>query len=106
MLSPADAVERLADYLGRPVVSPKGLYIPPTDSSNVPDGAVPLAAYLPGHELTLVCVTGDTTGRAFLAEEGIIPGEAFCVLAAGNRGGFLIKNSSGDSSASLQIWRK
>ena len=94
---PAEAVERLAGYLGQPAVSPKVLPIPSSESGDVPNGARHLSACLPGHELTLVSVTADTTVRAFLAEEGIIPGARFRVLAAGSRGGFLVKNSSGDS---------
>jgi hypothetical protein len=95
--APAEAVERLADYLGQPVASPKGLPVPASEFTWVPDGSKLLVACISGQELELTRVMADGTVRAFLAEAGFSPGERLRVLSASSKGVFLVQNSRGDS---------
>lgn len=91
-VTPPEAADRLASYLGNPQFDPLGHAIP-TDSSGVPDVATePLIAMAAGAEVEVIALTDDQTALAFLSLEGIGPGTTVRVVATGTRSVLLETN--------------
>jgi DtxR family Mn-dependent transcriptional regulator len=85
-VTPPDAAERLAAYLGDPRIGPLGHAIPPRSGAAVRAETVPLSGVPVGStvEISSMPATGEI--RRFLAAEGLAPGTTITVRAAGASG--------------------
>jgi DtxR family Mn-dependent transcriptional regulator len=105
-VTPAEAADRLAAFLGDPVAGPLGNPIPPTGlgSETYDDSApgTPLTDVAVGHQATVTGVPEDSTERAFLAAESIAVGASVRVLATG-ASGVLVDAVTGRSHLSVSL---
>ena len=81
----ADAVERLATFLGDPAVDPLGQPIPSLESPRAATGprTIPLDQAPTGVECEVVSMRATGAAREFLTGSGITPGGRLIVLASG-----------------------
>jgi DtxR family Mn-dependent transcriptional regulator len=94
---PAEAAERLSEFLGSPRYSPQGNLIPDPDEQHKPLGCCPLHL-LPLDSVGIVREIHTTpSGRAFLQERGISPGAELRVLARDEDGACLVRSGSNQS---------
>ena len=93
-VTPEEAAERLADYLGNPEAGPLGRPIPGASSVSGRPSPEPLTSVPAGvtAELAVVAATGPAAG--FLAGSGLEPGAVVEVLAIGG-GGVLLGTARG-----------
>jgi DtxR family Mn-dependent transcriptional regulator len=85
-VTPAEAAERLAAYLGDPEAGPQGEPIPPTAGEAPRRGTVPLTEVPVGAAAEVVsCVVPAAVAR-FLAVEQIVPGARVAVAGTGGSG--------------------
>ena len=93
-VTPPDAAERLAAFLGDPVAGPLGHPIPPgTPSPGAP--TVPLTDVPVGGTAVVEHVQGDTDTAAFCASEGLVPGAVVAVRARGRSGILVARDGTG-----------
>jgi DtxR family transcriptional regulator, Mn-dependent transcriptional regulator len=92
---PAEAAERLADFLGNPVESPLKMPIPPAKTPLVhPD-------YLSLNQLSLnttaqvMEIAADSTARSYLDLQGIRHGAKVSLVASSSSGEILLKSDTG-----------
>jgi DtxR family Mn-dependent transcriptional regulator len=85
-VTPPEAAERLAAYLGNPAIGPLGNPIPDQVGSAPAPGTVPLLDMPAGGIAEVVAVGTDEDVRGFLAAEGIGPGSILAVAGAGRSG--------------------
>lgn len=85
-VTPPDAAERLAGYLGNPPMGPLGNPIPPDPGSGEPTAVGPLTGLPVGG--TGEIASAPVTGRArdFLTAEALTPGAVVLVRASGSSG--------------------
>ncbi len=88
---PEESAERLAEYLGRPVLSPDGKPIPEAQSGYLEVVGFPLTQLAAGEQGEIVQIQADEMTRAFLASEGILPGVKLTMLALGSHGASLVR---------------
>ncbi len=94
---PMEATERLAAFLGNPVLSPQGEPIPGSQSDFSLLEGIPLNQLKVGDDGEINQVMDKPAARAFLTSEGILPGAKIHVLAIGDSGAILLKTGSGKS---------
>jgi DtxR family Mn-dependent transcriptional regulator len=83
----AEAVDRLATFLGDPETDPLGALIPTRDLPRRQSVAtVPLSEVAVGLEVEVIAVGAKPAAREFLSSEGIAPGSRIRVLATGETG--------------------
>lgn len=92
---PAEAGERLSDFLGHPVASPSGARIPPTQGVCYKSFSATLATAQPGGTIQVTSLNVDPVTRSFLFGEGIAPGKKFQIQAIGSKGALLVINEDG-----------
>jgi DtxR family Mn-dependent transcriptional regulator len=95
-VTPPDAAERLAAWLGDPEVGPLGRPIPPPVLRADPPAWIPLPQADPGIALEVVTVVGDRATTSFLAAEGITPGREIRLVGRGGAG-VLVETPEGRS---------
>jgi DtxR family Mn-dependent transcriptional regulator len=91
---PNDAIERLADYLNHPVVSPEGKPIPSPINTNFKLDEVPLSALATSAKGEITRISADSAIRTFLAKQGFGAQMIVEVLAVAKDGNRLIKNEA------------
>lgn len=87
---PAEAVERLAGFLGNPTASPQGKPIPKATLTDAPRSDILLCQLKVGQQGQVMQVDTDTAARAFLSHEGIQTGAIITVMGIGNDGAILV----------------
>ena len=92
---PAEAGERLSDFLGRPVASPTGAPIPLMQGDSGKSFSTSLAAVRPGESIQITDLNTDPKARAFLFGEGIAPGRKIRIQAIGAKGALLVITEDG-----------
>jgi DtxR family Mn-dependent transcriptional regulator len=87
---PAEVAERLAEFLGHPVTSPRGKPIPELDTAiNLPDDMA-LSQIEAGQHGRITQVCADKAGQTFLSGEGIKTGAEITMLGTGHEGAVLV----------------
>ncbi len=89
------AAERLAEFLGNPTSSPRGLPIPGPQTAVFAVNETPLSALVLDGSGEIARIQADPAGRAFLASEGICTGETVRVIAIGGSGALLVQTGDG-----------
>lgn len=102
-------VERLAEYLGGPIVSPQGKPIPKTLTGIAPDSAQPLSNLNVGDKCSITRLQVDSAARSFLAAQEIRPQTRIHLLAKGSDGELLVTTEAGTTthlsvSVASEIW--
>lgn len=92
---PNHLADRLAAYLGNPAVSPTGGVIPSCETDNTSDLDMPVVALELEHSGRVTRVTADSSGRAFLASAGVVPGAIIRVLGVSAGGSMLVQTPDG-----------
>jgi DtxR family Mn-dependent transcriptional regulator len=87
---PAEAAERLANFLGSPVSNPLGEPIPGSDQPDSQPGFKPLSQAPTGARVQLGALQMDMVRRSFLLAQGVSPGTMVQVLARGSSGDLLL----------------
>jgi DtxR family Mn-dependent transcriptional regulator len=82
---------RLANYLGRPSISPQGLPIPGTEGEAPAPATRLLSDLAVGESGEVMRLEGDPVTQAFLATEGLRPGLQVKPLAIGSSGAMLLQ---------------
>lgn len=82
-VTPPDAADRLAAYLGDPDTGPLGRPIPKSELVATFTTGEPLAGVPAGIHVEVVAVVADDITTAFLAREGVVPGARLEPLAVG-----------------------
>lgn len=81
-----EAANRLAAYLGNPAAGPLGRPIPGDAPRQEPRHAVSLADVAVGNQVEVEAVSAAGRMLEFLKSEGLTPGAAVEIIAAGNTG--------------------
>ena len=107
----ASAAERLAAFLGNPLLSPRGLPIPAPQTAVYALSDTPLTSLLLDGSAEITRIEADPASRTFLYGEGISPGETVRVVAIGGSGSFLLQTQSGrcvhlSESLAKTLWVK
>ncbi|NNJ11005.1 metal-dependent transcriptional regulator [Chloroflexales bacterium ZM16-3] len=89
-LTSVDVSDRLAQFLGCPQLSPQGKPIPGPGDRAPGAGGLPLEHIAVGQAARVVAIDADPAARAFLADEGLLPGVELRLLALGATGSALI----------------
>ncbi len=92
---PDQAAERLADFLGKPSVTPAGKPIPAASSVGLPVPDRSLSSLKVDETAQVSRVVADRPTRSFLQMEGIIPGVEVKVLAIGCQSAMLLSTLEG-----------
>ncbi len=92
---PDHVADRLAAYLGNPVVSPTGGVIPACEVEKAAELDMPAAALELEHCGRVTRITADPTSRAFLASAGVLPGATIRVLGVSAGGSMLVQTPDG-----------
>jgi len=87
---PDQAAERLAEFLGKPAVTPSGKPIPDAQAAEQPVRDRSLSSVKVDETALVSRVLADRQARSFLQMEGIVPGVEVKVLAIGNKGAMLL----------------
>jgi DtxR family transcriptional regulator, Mn-dependent transcriptional regulator len=85
-VTPAEAAERLAAYLGDPAAGPLGEPIPPATGMVPRRSTVPLTQVPVGSAAEVVSCAVPEEVRGFLASESVVPGVRVTVAGAGSSG--------------------
>jgi DtxR family Mn-dependent transcriptional regulator len=95
-ITPVEASERLAEYLGCPDISPRGEAIPPPEGADAPDEppGFALSTAAPGGRLHVTALTAGPDTAAFLNAAGIAAGVGVSLLAR-------VDNRPGESATLL-----
>lgn len=92
-----DEIGRLADYLGKPLVSPQNKLIPQGNEEDDADLSTPLIDVRVGNRYIVSKIQTDSETRKFLAAQGVIPKAEIQVLATGYNGEMLIQLKTGET---------
>jgi DtxR family Mn-dependent transcriptional regulator len=110
---PDEAAERLALFLGNPVLSPRGEPIPSSDNLNGMAADIPLAALQAGRTGQISRIQTDSACRSFLNAQGVSAGEEVRMIACSSNGAALVStrqhvnlNLDGDLAGSLWVYPK
>jgi len=87
---PAEAAERLAEFLGNPTSNPLGEPIPRNPSEKTLPAGKPLSDLYAGQAGRVASIQADMAGRSFLLAQGVAPGAAVRVLARSSSGEVLV----------------
>lgn len=82
-VTPSDAADRLAAYLGDPETGPLGRPIPEASGPAAATTGAPLDSVAAGVDVEVTVIVADDVTSGFLAHGGIVPGAKLHVLAAG-----------------------
>jgi DtxR family Mn-dependent transcriptional regulator len=82
-VTPPDAAERLAAFLGDPAAGPLGKAIPPAAGGPSPDVGMPLGEAPAGRPLVVVVVNAEEGTAGFLASQGISAGATLTIEGRG-----------------------
>ena len=93
-VTPPEAAERLARFLGDPQAGPLGKPIPPDSGESPPPRSTPLADLPVGTTAEVVSITPPGPAAEFFAAEGIVPGTVVSVRGSGSSG-MLIETAAG-----------
>lgn len=104
----ADAVDRLADFLGDPATGPLGHPIPRLNSRSDSTVSIRLGDLGIGGAAEIIAVSCPDQARAFLASEGLVPGARVSVIGVGEAGLLLAVdghhvNVSSEIAASIEV---
>jgi DtxR family Mn-dependent transcriptional regulator len=94
---PGEAVERLADFLGHPQVSPQGKPIPLCGMAYFPALELPLAQLRVGEQAMITRLQVDGATRSFLSSQGIVPETSLLVQALGGNREVLVVTETGET---------
>jgi DtxR family Mn-dependent transcriptional regulator len=95
-VTPPEAAERLAAFLGDPRSGPLGLPIPPPGGAATPlEEPVPLTSLAVGTPVEVAAVVASGPAAGFLAASGLEPGSAARIEASGP-GGVLLETAQGE----------
>ena len=109
-VTPEEAAERLAAYLGNPGAGPLGRPIPGTTSVSGRPLPEPLISVPAGVAIELAVVEANDPAAGFLSESGLKPGARVEVLAVGG-GGVLLDTARGQvhlvgsTAAAILVYR-
>jgi len=107
---PDDAADRLAVFLGKPIVSPHGKPIPQLKPKESLHSDVLLRQLKIDQQSVITQVDADSASHAFLNGEGIQPGSVVTVLGIGHADAILIQVSDHTiflaENIANQIWVK
>jgi DtxR family Mn-dependent transcriptional regulator len=110
---PDEAAERLAFFLGNPVLSPQGEPIPSSDNQASMATDIPLAALQAGHAGQVSRIQTDSACRSFLSAQGVSAGEVVRMVACSSDGSALVStrehvslNLDSDLARSLWVYPK
>jgi DtxR family Mn-dependent transcriptional regulator len=92
---PSEAAERLADYLGKPVVSPGGRQIPNAQSDFRAEPGLSLSQLQIGERGRVIHIQADSATRGFMVAEGLSPDAQIDITAIGSGGSRLIRTGKG-----------
>jgi DtxR family Mn-dependent transcriptional regulator len=96
-VTPPEAAERLAHYLGNPTTGPLGMPIPDERGLPAAPRTRPLSAVAVGSTVEIVSIGASTQVQRFLIAEALEPGSIVTVRAAGASG--LLLESQGRTTA-------
>lgn len=94
---PNEAAERLADFLGKPIVSPSGKPIPDPESGERVEAGILLSKLQIGERGRVTHIQADSATRAFMASESLIPEAQVTIKAIGSDGSRLVRTSEGQA---------
>lgn len=94
---PQSAVERLADYLGGPQVTPDGKAIPEPQVEREGSSDIPVIALKINEKGRISKLSGPTSIKSFLSAEGVLPGCEVTVQAIGSDQSILLKTQAGNT---------
>jgi len=88
-VTPGDAADRLATYLGDPETGPLGRPIPAAAAAPLVASRQSLASVAAGVDVEVIAIVADDIVSGYLGQEGITPGVKVRVLATGTSGSLL-----------------
>jgi len=94
---PAEAAERLANFLGNPVVSPSQMPIPPAEPLPQRPAYLALSRLNVNTTAVVMEITADSAIRSFLDLQGIRRGVQLSLLASANSGELLVRSATGNT---------
>jgi len=92
---PAETVDRLADFLGWPNVSPQGKAIPQVNPTDLLQAGLPLNNLPADARGVVTAILSQGTEQAFIQQSGIYVGSSIQILGTHKNGPCLVKSSKG-----------
>ena len=94
-VTPVEAAERLADFLGRPERSPGGKIIPPAQGGEWVDPGIALPSLQAGESGQVMRIEAELPSRSYLTSEGILAGASLSVWGIGKAGAMFVRTGEG-----------